>query len=251
MEAPADEDLGSMEAAACANPQGTNAMIAALAVQIGKELGRFKVGTDFKIIRGTYNQEHMVLSAAGLARCTNGCIFTKGLLTFQDARYDQQIVVGGEKLSAWSYAARLVAGYREQLTCEARPSNNTGNPANCPAEEHLLTHLASAPGGCDTNHTFSATTPSGGALVAPSLLKNKLLWAGKDNPYIGFQSTASTITIDPFYGGDEGDSASSGSCSTLCTKTSAVSLLGQCCSCNMVAGTYKSTGSPVQWACRP
>jgi hypothetical protein len=249
MEAPTDEDLGMTEAATCSNQQGTNAMIAALAVAVGRELGRWKVGTDFKLVTGTYNQQHLALSTAGLARCTNGCPNVKALLTFQDARYDLQISFpGGEKLSSWSYAARLVAGYNEQLVCEKRPGSQ-GN--NCPAEEHKLTLAGTSPGACDTNYTFNATNLAGGNLAQPQLLKNKLLWAGQYNPYIAFQSTASTVTIDPTWGLGEGDGSQSGSCwENFCNKYSTTSLLGQCCSCNGNTFTFKSSGAPTVFLCK-
>jgi hypothetical protein len=233
VEAPTAEELGSMEEASCTNTEGTNAMIAGLAVAIGRELQRWKVGTDFKVVTGYNNQQVLELTPTGLAQCQNGCLTVKALLAFQDSRNDQKLVFpGGQKLSSWSYASRLVAGYREQLTCEARPSNNTTNANNCPAEEHKLSLAGITPGACDLNYTFNARTPAGGMLVAPSLLRNRLLWTGGTaNPYVAFTSTNSTVTIDPTFGlnGDT-DPSQSGSCTAACSKTSTTrAITGQCC----------------------
>jgi hypothetical protein len=234
VEAPSPEaelTLGTTRHALCTNNEGTNAMIAGLAVAIGRELKRWKMTTDFTVVTGAYGQEHLALTPTGLAQCSNGCANVKALLFFQDARYDNQMVFpSGVKLSAWAYASRLVAGYRDQVTCENRPNNNASNPDNCPAEEHALTLAGTSPGGCDTNYTFDARTPAGGMLVTPALLKNRLLWTGgSNNPYIAFSSTNSTVTIDPTWGLNDGDNSSTG-CLTVCTKISTTTnYVGACC----------------------
>ena len=237
-------DSSGSEQAACANPEGTNAMIAALAVAVGQELGRWKVGTDFKIIRGTYNQEHLQLTPAGLSQCAAnkvpGCPNVSALLFFQDARYDNYIrFPGNVTLSAWSYAARLTAGYKEQLTCEQRAVNKPNNPDACPAEEHKLTLQGVAPGPCDVDFTFKARTPHGANLKMPQLLKNKLLWAGKYNPYIAFKSTPDTVTIDPTWDLNQGASTSGGSCVASCQKYDrSKNWTNSCCSCNGKSGKF-------------
>jgi hypothetical protein len=242
------EETGTADEAVCSNLQGTNAMIAALAVAIGQELGRWNMSADFKIITGAYNQQHIALSTTGQNRCTqmgNNCENIKALLFFQDARYDNYIRFPGNiRLSAWSYAARLVAGYNAQKVCESRATQNPSSPDACPAEEHLLTFAGVSPGACDQNFTFNARTPSGGLLRWPHLLKNKLLWANdggsvtNPNPYIAFQSTASTVTIDPTWDlnspGQQG-----GSCLVTCQKYDKTNnLTGQCCQCNGQTGTF-------------
>jgi hypothetical protein len=191
---------------------------------------------------GAYNQQHLALTSTGLSRCSNGCANVKALLSFQDARYDNILSFpGGEKLSAWSYAARLVAGYNEQRVCESRPSNNTSNPNNCPAEEHKLTLVRTTPGACDMNFTYNARTPSGGMLIAPSLLKNKLLWAsGNYNPYIAFSSTPGTVTIDPTWDlNSPGSTTQPGSCTNACAKFSTANISGQCCTCSGASKKFK------------
>jgi hypothetical protein len=232
VEAPTEEEmnLGTAEEATCTNPEGTNAMIAALAVAIGRELKRWQITTDFRLVAGPNWQTFMELTPTGLAQCSNGCANVKALLFFQDARYDGQVVFpGGIKLSSYSYASRLVAGYGEQKVCEGRPANNN-DPNNCAAEQHKLTLAYTSPGACDINYTFNARTPSGGMLTKPALLKNKLLWTGTTNPYVAFTSTNSTVTIDPTWGLNDGDNTASGSCQTVCTKISTTTnYVGTCC----------------------
>jgi hypothetical protein len=242
---PMSEDVGAVDEAACSNLQGTNAMIAAVAVAIANELGRWNVSRDFQLGKGSYNQDVMQLSYTGNQRCAarnNPCTNVKALLAVQDAKYDLKIKFpDGTALSSWSYASRLVSGWRAQKTCEDRALSNPGssNPNACAAEEHLLTPAAEnfiTPGVCDVNYTFDARTPAGALLKYPAHLKNKLLWANdggsvtNPNPYIAFQSTASTVTIDPTWDLNPPGTQSGGSC-TICKtqKYSSTDLTGQCC----------------------
>jgi hypothetical protein len=244
----------------CANPQGTNAMIAALAVAIGNDLGRWKVGTDFTKITGAYNQPHLALTSTGLAQCAargNTCQNVKALLFFQDARYDNYIrFPGNVKLSAWSYASRLVAGYDAQKVCESRATQNPTSADACPAEDHVLTLAGTSPGACDINFTYNVRTPTGGMLRWPHLLKNKLIWANDGgsftnlNPYIAFQSTASTVTIDPTWDLNQPGSASGGSCTVSCQKYSTnTATAGSCCTCNGASGTFQPAATANVYKC--
>jgi hypothetical protein len=243
----------------CSNPQGTNAMIAAVAVAIANDLGRWKVGTDFTKVTGAYNQQHLALSSTGLAQCAargNACENVKALLFFQDARYDNYIrFPGNVKLSAWSYAARLVAGYDAQKVCESRATQNPSSADACPAEDHVLTLTGTSPGACDMNFTYDARTPTGGMLRWPHLLKNKLVWANDGgsftnlNPYIAFQSTAGTVTIDPTFDLNQPGSASGGSCIVACQKYDRSNLTGQCCTCNGQSGTFFQSPAANTYKC--
>jgi hypothetical protein len=252
VEAPTEEEmnLGTAEEASCTNPEGTNAMIAALAVAIGRELKRWQITTDFRLVAGPNWQTFMELTPTGLAQCSNGCANVKALLFFQDARYDGQVVFpGGIKLSSYAYASRLVAGYGEQKVCEGRPPNNT-DPNNCFAEQHKLSLAYTSPGPCDVNYTFNARNPSGGMLQKPALLKNKLLWTGTTNPYVAFTSTNSTVTIDPTWGLNETDNTTSGSCQTVCTKISTTTnFVGKCCAVSGKTGTMKQGANAATYKC--
>lgn len=227
-------------AVSCPNPDGTNAMIAAVAVAVGTEMHRWQVTKDLYIFRGTYNQEMLGVTSTGLAQCSNGCKNVKSLLSYQDARTDQTLEFkGGQKLSAWTFASRLTAGFKSQQTCDSRPDNHQGD--NCPAEQHKLTLLSVAPGGCDTMATFQATNLSGGNLAYPAQLRNKLLWAmnggfgpGQLNPYIGFSSTGTTVSIDPTGGltPPTPPAPAPGACWDGCSIYSETNISGQCCLCN-------------------
>lgn len=244
----------------CSNPEGTHAMIAALAVAIGSELGRWKVGTDFTKVTGAYNQQHLALTPTGLAQCTargNACENVKALLFFQDARYDNYIrFPGNVKLSAWSYASRLVAGYDAQKVCESRANQNPTSADACPAEDHVLTLAGTSPGACDVNFTYNVRTPTGGMLRWPHLLKNKLIWANPGgsftdlNPYIAFQSTASTVTIDPTWDLDQGGGSSGGSCLASCQKYDKLkNWTGECCSCNGMSAKFVAGATANVYKC--
>src|SRR5690349_3084733 len=112
------DPLATDTAAVCANPEGTNAGIAALVGAITLELHRWNITTDFTIVRGYNNQEQLALTSAGLAACGGtGCPMTTNMLKLQDSRTDLQAVFDGTKMSAWSFASRLVTGYRVQQSC--------------------------------------------------------------------------------------------------------------------------------------
>jgi hypothetical protein len=250
----------------CSNPQGTNAMIAGLAVAIANELGRWNVTTDFQKVSGPNYQTMLGLSPAGTARCQSrghSCPNIKALLFFQDTRYDNYIrFPGNVKLSAYSYQARLTAGFDAQKICEDRAKINPPKPGQTPssdtcyAEEHLLTLTGTAPGGCDMNFTYNATTPSGGLLAQPQLLKNKLIWANDGgsaqvlNPYVQFTSTARTVTVDPTWDLNQPGSASGGSCVVSCQKFSTnPATAGSCCTCNGASGTFQPAATANVYKC--
>jgi MYXO-CTERM domain-containing protein len=187
---PVPESLGVTQSALiCANPEGGNSGLAALAVASAKELGRWQVTTDMAITLGPKG-ERLMLTATGLARCASGCPNTKALLALQT--FSQEVNLGGNvNLNPLYFAQRLVAGYRNQQSCDAHPNE-------CAAEQHKLVFVRTSAGACDTLSTFDATTTTGGTLKSASLLKNKLIAYGQpSNPYLSFSSTGDTVTIDP------------------------------------------------------
>jgi hypothetical protein len=234
-------DLGQVEQGVmnCANPDGTNSVMAALAVATAQELKRWQPSKDF-VLFGTSGwseaspgaQQALKLTATGKARCSDGkCAKVQALL---DTQYDQAnnkvMLPGGVILNPGALRSRLVAKFNEQIICEQRPAN--GGSGNCPVEEHQLTFQSAVKGGCDTNFYFKASKPTGGALQYPAQLKNKLLWVDVQNPYILFQSVGDVISIDPTYGLNEDGTSSGGSCTAACTKITTTNIAGACCSCN-------------------
>jgi hypothetical protein len=223
------ELTAEQSAAICANPEGTNAAIAALAVAITQELHRWNLTTDFYVKTGFNNQQVLALTQAGLNACGGSCPITTEILAMQDSRMDQKVVFGGAKLSSWSFASRLVTGFGNQRACQ------TGG--RCPFVSHVFGYdpATTTPGACDTLFTFSVAKPAsmgGGALTATqvSQLNNALVWTTGNgpNPYIAFQSTASTVTIDPT-GNLNPPGQTTGS--EICQKLSLSNINGTPCTC--------------------
>jgi hypothetical protein len=222
----------------CNNVDGTNSVMAALAVATATELRRWQPSRDF-VVFGTSGrsesslgpQQAIKLTPTGKAQCSDGrCFNVQALLDMQyDQANDKVKLPGNVTLSPGALRSRLVAKLREQQTCEQRPSN--GGSSNCPVEEHKLTFQRAEKGGCDTNFFFKATAPTGQPLKFPAQLKNKLMWVDSQNPYIGFQSLGDVVSIDPTFGLNEANTTSTGACYQACTRISSSNVAGLCCSC--------------------
>jgi len=237
--APATSSSGGTSGSSlCANLEGTASTMAALAVSAAMEMGRWQPRRDFTIGR-VDNNEGLILTAEGKSRCSDGvCANTQALLDFQKNAAEGVVKFpGGVSLSAPALRSRLVAKFRDQVGCEMQPSN--GGTTNCPVEEHTLTFQRSEKGGCDTNYYFVARKPDGSPLQFPAQLKNKLLWADKVNPYIGFQSVGEVVSIDPTYGLNEKGSTTTGACYGACVKVGLEDVSGDCCSCGGANRTFK------------
>lgn len=234
----------------CANQEGAASTMAAIAVSAAMDLKRWQPTRDFAIGR-IGRDEALVLTSSGKARCSDGvCGNTQALLDFQKDEANGKVVFPGNlKLNSPALRSRLVAKFRDQLSCESQPSN--GGTTNCPVEEHTLTFQRSEKGGCDTNYFFVARRTDGKPLQYPAQLKNKLVWADRVNPYIGFQNVGEVVSIDPTYGLNEAGSTSSGSCSAACVKVSKSNIANQCCSCNGAARKYqKATWNATTYLCQ-
>jgi hypothetical protein len=231
----------------CANPDGTNSVMAALAVATAQELKRWQPSKDFMVF-GTSGrsesspgaQQAIKLTPTGKSRCADGrCTTVQALLDMQYDQANDKIRIGNQMLSPGALRSRLVAKLREQATCEQRPANG-GN--NCPVEEHTLSFQRAQPGGCDTNFFFKASDVSGQPLKFPAQLKNKLIWVDTQNPYVAFQSAGDVVSIDPTWGLNEDSVTSSGACSAACARVTRTDLSGQCCSC--AGGTRRFVKAP-------
>jgi hypothetical protein len=236
----------------CTNPDGTNSVMAALAVATAQELKRWQPSKDFVVFGATGGtsgtngmaenqpgpQQAIKLTPTGKARCADGkCAKVQALLDLQYDQANNKVKFpGGVVLSPSALRSRLVAKLRDQATCESRPAN--GGATNCPVEEHQLTFQSASKGSCDTNFFFKATGTNGAALKYPAQLKNKLIWVDQTNPYVAFQSVGDVISIDPTYGLNEDSTNSAGSCTAACTKITTTSVAGQCCSCNGATKTF-------------
>ena len=243
-----EEDFGQVAQALCANGDGVPSALAALAASTAKELGRWNPTVDFAAGTAASNW-YTTLTATGKARCPGGnCWNTQAILDLQKAA-PNSVKFDGVVLNSNNLVSTLTARWNEQQNCELR--GGTGS-TNCSAEQHKLVFKSSAKGACDTVFTFNATNTSGGALLAPAQLKNKLIFVGgSSNPYLSFSSTGTTVSIDPTYGLDDDGTTSTGSCSAACTKMSAVSLAGACCSCSGKTAKYvKATWNNSTFLCQ-
>jgi len=235
---------------ACVNPEGTASTMAAVAVAAAMEMKRWQPTKDF-VIGKVDNVEALVISATGKARCADGvCAKTQALIDFQKTAAQGKIKFPGNvTLDVSALRSRMVAKFRDQLSCEMQPSN--GGTTNCPVEEHTLTFISAVKGGCDTVFNFRAKTPTGAALVYPGQLKNKLKFADTTNPYIGFQSVGDVVSIDPTYGLNDDGTTSTGACVAACTKISTTNAAGACCTCNGSTKAFaKSAWSATTFLCQ-
>ncbi len=185
------EPLGRDAAAVCSMPDATTIAVAELAVTVGFELHRWELLTDFQLYTGYGNRQMLGLSAAGLAQCGGSCPNTAALLTLQDQRTDQTVVLGGSFLGAAAFASSLTSGFTNQRICTANGS--------CPYEAHALNIEFETPRTCGDVDTFLVTAPGGGNLANPANLNNALYWTANNgpNPLIDFHSTATSVSIDP------------------------------------------------------
>jgi hypothetical protein len=260
------EEVANTEEAACANPEGTNLMLASLATAMANELHRWDIVNDFEIYRGANYQEMLRLSTKGKAICGSNCFNIEALLSLQDSKNDQKIrFTDGTKLNSWTFASRLTAGWKEQKTCQDRAAN--GNINACSSEFHYLTLQTSGPSSCGPQaalNTYKAEKGQsnglanlGGNLSYPDQLRKKLVWADKDspikdsagkpiNPYLQFAviSGGQAIEVDPDWCMNGGcpPVQEPGACANqFCSKTSMVNLSGQCCSCQQPTGVLNGT----------
>lgn len=245
-----NEQIEEQAAVACSNPDGTNGMIAALAVAIGKDMHRWNLVTDFYEFRGFQNQLMLGITAAGKAACGAGaCPTVANILAFQDSRLDQKAVIAGTKLSSWSFASRLTAGWEKQKAC--------GQGGWCAFQPHQLGAASSiTAGNCNTSSlfTFPVTKPGGGALTAAQIaqLNNALVFttANGTDPFVQFTSNATSVSV-----GDVGGMVPGQTEPGPCQQYSATNISGTACSCTVngvAAGTLKNDQplAPNTYFCR-
>lgn len=223
----------------CSDPNGTNSVLAALAVSTATELRRWQPRTDFEEFFGVYR-----LTSTGKSQCADKtCWNTQAILDLQKAPSNRVQVRPGVMLDTFALRLAIASADRSQFFSALLSS--------VPAHQFQL--LYSEPGGCDTFYWFNVTSPTGGALRSSVLssLQSNLAWVGgKDNPYIQFQSNGTMIGIDPTSGLNEVGSAAAGSCSAACMKMSSTNISGQCCSCNGTKQFSRSTWNASTYLCQ-
>lgn len=261
-----EEDAASFAEAeqgllACANPDGTNAAMAAFAVAVAQELKRWDVGRDFVMnstsgfSESSFGPQQAIklasgsdaLGPRGKSRCSDGrCAGVQAILDMQYDQANGKIFFQGSGntkvlLNPAALRSRMYAKWQEQRTCDANARDN--DPNACPREVHSLNFVSAAPGGCDTDFTFAAKGSTGAALRFPNQLKHKLKFADATNPYINFRNLGNgNVSIDPVYGLNDDRTTNTGACTTACTKISLTNLAGSCCSCAGQNKTFRSVG---------
>jgi hypothetical protein len=249
---------GSQSLMSCSNPDGTNSVMAAFAVAVAQELGRWNASRDF-VMNSTSGrsesspgpQQAIKLASGsdasgpiGKSRCADGrCARVQALLDMQYDQANNQIYIQGAGstkvlLNPAALRSRMYAKWQEQKACDQNARDGDNN--SCTREQNSLQFVSSAQGGCDTNFTFAVKGTNGLPLRFPNQLKNQLKFADSTNPYINFQNLGNgKISIDPTYGLDEDGSTSTGACTAACTKISRTSVEGGCCSCGGMTRAFK------------
>ena len=276
--AASDEELalGTLEQKLqnCANPDGTNAVMAAFAVAVGQELKRWQATKDFVMFSTSGQsesspgmQQAIKLTSGtgpdgkprGKSRCADGrCAAVQAIL---DMQYDQargKVYIQGESstnkvlLDPPALRSRMVAKVNyEQKTCDTNARDN--DPSKCPVETHLLTPAGTVSlGGCGVHYKFAVTKDATGTLLYPAQLKNKLIFADQANGWVDFRNMGGGfVAIDPTYGLNEGADTTTGSCAAACTKISTTSVAGQCCTCSGLKKAFvKSPWSAATFLCQ-
>jgi hypothetical protein len=257
----------------CANPDGTNAVMAALAVASAQELGRWRAGLDFQV-----NGDRIGLASGsdssgqprGRNRCSDGCKGIDALLALQNDNA-MGVYVQGETSNTkvlvhpGALRSRMKAKLEEQMSRDAEMKD--GDLTKVAKTNHTLTNAGSTDlGGCgphfqfnvqfDTTTTTTTTTTtyqswgrrgsygSGSTTTAQPLarqLENSLYFADQANGWVDFRDLGNNVVaIDPTYGLNEGSSTSAGACEVACTKVSTKSdISGGCCSCGGASKAFK------------
>jgi hypothetical protein len=273
----ADEmELGSAEQALqnCQTPDGTNAVMAAFAVSVGQELGRWQATSDFEMFTTSGQSESSPgLQQAirlrsgtgtdgkprGKSRCADGkCAKTQALLDMQYEQARGKIYIQGESstntvlLDPGALRSRMVSKVNyEQKACDDSAVDNDLN--KCPKELHKLVPVGAVSlGGCGMHYKFQVTKDTGATLVYPAQLKWKLTFADQANGWVDFRNMGGGyVAVDPTYGLNEDGTTSSGSCTAACTKVSTTDLSTQCCSCSGVNKKFvKATWSATTFLCQ-
>jgi hypothetical protein len=194
--------------ATCASNNGLNPAKAALAVAMGRELGRWTPNQDLTISNGK-----VVLSAAGLTQCGGtGCPNTKALLGQQDTAVTQY--VDQTIFNPTNFSSDLQASFGRQTNLITSLQQNS--PSKLPPR-HKLTMVGGPTnmggGSCGPHYIFQVDNADGSPLTSTQAanMGNSLCFYGLgscgNNPYIGFMQTGvncppgrTCVAIDPMDG---------------------------------------------------
>jgi hypothetical protein len=222
-----EPEIGTLEQPLCENKGGTNAVMTAIAVAAGREMGRWLPERDFQWNSSTRRLE---LSQYAYPRCPDRqCKNTQALLDMQKPEAHGKVTFPGNiKLDSNLLRQLLESNWKAQMSCNAA--------GQCSAPDHDLKFLYSEKGSCDRKFFFNplrmgTTTRLG--LSDADRLKNKLKFVGyPTNKMLNFYIRDGEVSVDPTYGLNAGASSTVGSCDAACTKFTTSDVTGKCCSCN-------------------
>jgi hypothetical protein len=231
----ADEDVRESEAAlTCSQAQWQDPMRAALAVSMGREIGRIDALKDLTKGDRVYLTQDAKnrCNSRGFGNCTN----TQAILDLQLSTVNTYI--NQNIFSATSFREDLRASFDRQSSHEANLRMNS--PSRVPGE-YALTQVGTftMAGACGVHFDFTATGTN-----VTNLKERLVFFGGGQNPYIAFTYNATTgnVAIDPS-GTMNGDgSTSSGSTIVTCSSTN-MALKDKPCSCGGKTGKLR----PAPW----
>ncbi|HTV23094.1 MAG TPA: hypothetical protein VMG12_30610 [Polyangiaceae bacterium] len=257
-------ELGTIEQAlhSCATPDGTNAVMAALAVATGQELKRWRAGLDFefatdriRLTSGTGSDG----KPRGKSRCSGGvCPRTEALLALQNDTATGVYIQAESSttrvlVNPSALRSRMYAKLQEQIAKDVDAKD--GDTYQSPKTPHTLSGVGTASlGGCGPHYKFSVAFDSSSTSPkpAPVQLKWALSFADQQNGWVDFRDLGNNVVgVDPTGGLNEEDTSSSGSCPAVCTKISTTDVSNGCCSCGGVSKKFKrSTFNTNTYLCQ-
>jgi hypothetical protein len=246
---PSEEDVAQGDQALCENKDGVNAVMTGIAVAAGNEMHRWLPYRDFQWNSSTGKLE---LSVNAAPRCPNrACTNTLALLALQDAPANTVKFPGGITLSPSALKAALKTNWTDQANSGATQ------------EPYDLVQTNWEFGSCDVKYFFNVYQQSQAAsgigttaritdTASLTKLNDNLTFLGyPENKMLNFYLRNGQASIDPTGGLNEGGTTTSGSCTVACSKFSASSLAGQCCSCDGVTKKFaRSTFSSYMYLCQ-
>jgi len=251
--------FSSAAAQNCSNPEGVNAMAAALAVAVMNETGRLDPINDLQI-----SGDRISLTSDGLAQCSAngkpGCPNISAVLLMQDDAVNQSIPTS--TFNASIFRSRMVSWYQRQETASNRPETDVNRAWAYPHDLELDSISSSS--ACGLHYWYDAVREgTQAALQSPEQLCTQLIWAGaqgtvsldqcvSENPYLDFRyistPSVSQVAVDPLPDvvNLDGDGVDPSSTLQACLYASNVDMSAQPCSCTDANwNTYTGVLMPV------
>lgn len=244
----------------CQSNSGVNPTLAALAVSMATELGRWEPDLDLTVTNG-------LVKLASTAVCvTNSCKNTKAILGQQTYTPDQSV------FNNTTYSETLKASFQRQKDLIANLTAN--NPSKVPISNYKLTQVAGPVsqgyGNCGPHYVFQVDYKTTGLPVsatdAANLASTMCFYGGANcgggNPYLGYITTGikgcptgkQCIAIDPTDGDVSSTSTTTAGSAPTYPKNVAYdpanTLLGtQCITTKGVLGTMQSKCAAMPDTC--